>query len=95
MFTTEQITQHIDVIIVLIAIVSIYIRIVRPLMRDRDSERQETTEHRIAMDERVKSLETSLLTLKSDMRDMFKKMEDLRTDIARLEGRLNGQPKKR
>ena len=94
MFTTEQITQHIDVIIVLIAIVSIYIRIVRPLMRDRDSERQETTEHRIAMDERVKSLETSLLTLKSDMRDMFKKMEDLRTDIARLEGRLNGQPKK-
>ena len=94
MFTAEQITQHIDVIIVLMAIVSIYIRIVRPLMRDRDSERQETTEHRIAMDERVKSLETSLLTLKSDMRDMFKKMEDLRTDIARLEGRLNGQPKK-
>ena len=94
MFTAEQITQHIDVIIVLIAIVSIYIRIVRPLMRDRDSERQETTEHRIAMDERVKSLETSLLTLKDDMRGMFKKMEDLRADIARLEGRLNGQPKK-
>ena len=40
MFTTEQITQHIDVIIVLIAIVSIYIRIVRPLMRDRDTEPQ-------------------------------------------------------
>ena len=94
MFTTEQITQHIDVIIVLIAIVSIYIRIVRPLMRDRDSERQETTEHRIAMDERVKSLEKSLLTLKDDIRGMFKKMEDLRADIARLEGRLNGPPKK-
>ena len=88
MFTAEQVTQHIDVIIVLIAVVSVYIRIVRPLQRDRDSERKDTTEHRTIMDERVKNLEKSLQSLKSDMRDIFKKMEDLRTAIARLEGQI-------
>ena len=88
MFTAEQITQHIDVVIFLIAVVSVYIRIVRPLQRDRDNERKDTTEHRTIMDERVKNLEKSLQSLKSDMRDIFKKMEDLRTAIARLEGQI-------